>query len=150
MCNTQWIFKMHGATIKFRSVCFNWLRETVRLVDQLNGVIYYIIKLNRLFEWLIYYIITMNGPLEWSVINELSPSGFWTEPAFWNHLKSEEINMDWKSNLCVLRMLIIDFNMSARMIIGYDSWLRNLEVVLLNSLHIAVDKLFVSCMHSVS
>ena len=87
----------------------------------------------------------MKGPFNWSGINELSPSGFWTEPAFGNHLKSEETNMDGKSNLCVLRMLIIDFNMSARMIIGtYDSWLRNLEVVLLSSLHIAVDKLFVS------
>jgi hypothetical protein len=46
-------------------------------------------------------------------------------------------------------MLIIDFNMSARMIIGYDSWLRSLEVVVLSSLHIAVDKFFVSSMHSI-
>jgi len=55
-----------------------------------------------------------------------------------------------ESNLCVLHVLIIDFNMSARIIIDYDTLLRSLEVVLLSSLHIAVHKLFVSSMHSVS
>ena len=48
---------------------------------------------------------------------------------------------------CILRMLSIDFNVSARMIIGYDSCLRTFEVVLLSALHIATDKLFVSSLH---